>query len=180
MVLVGQFLVFQIAWFACVLGAANGQVGWGLLAVGVVLVLQLSVSAGRRVDLALIAGALVLGLVWDTFLLRSGWLVYASPGPVEGWAPVWILALWALFASIVRGPLAWLHGRPWLAALLGAISGPASYLGAVRLGAGVFPDTIQALAVLAVGWAVMTPLLTEAARGLTVQDDAAPARHDRP
>jgi len=162
-----QFLLFQAAWFACVLGAAHGRVALGVAAVAVAVIVNLGLSDRRRADLALTALAILIGLAWDTWMLRGGWVLYASPGPVASWAPAWILALWALFATLLRGPLSWLHARPLLAAVMGAVGGPLSYLAAVRLGAGHFPDAAYALSVLALGWALITPLLIEAARLLS-------------
>jgi len=159
-----QFCLFQAAWFACVLGAAHDRVGLGVLAVGTTLLANWCLSDRRGVDIALAAQAVLMGLAWDTWMLRGAWVHYASPGPFALWAPVWILALWALFATLLRGPLSWLHGRPLWAAALGAVGGPLSYLAAVRLGAGTFPDPAGGLAVLAAGWAVITPVLTESAR----------------
>jgi hypothetical protein len=158
------FALFQAAWFACVLGAAHGRSGWGMGAVAAVVALTWAASNARGDELRLTALALLMGLAWDTALLQLRLLDYASPGPLPSLAPPWILALWALFATLLRGPLAWLQGRPLLAALLGAVGGPLSYLAAVRLGAGSFPDDMRALLALAVGWSVMTPALTDAAR----------------
>ena len=166
---VAQFALVQGAWFACVLSAAGGQPAWGIAAATAVVALHLLLSDQRRVDVTLLLLALGIGLAWDTLLLRLQIVVYAAPLPLAGWAPGWILALWALFAVLVRQPLAWLHGRPLLAAALGAVSGPLSYAGAVALGAGALPDRPLALAVLAVGWAVMTPMLSEAARALSAR-----------
>ena len=167
-----QFCVFQAAWFACVLGAAHDQAAIGVASVALVVLIHLGLSKHRATDLALTTFAILLGLAWDTWMLRGGWVIYASQGPSSAWAPAWILALWALLATLLRGPLSWLHGRPLLAAALGAVGGPMSYLAAVRLGAGQFPDPAQALVVLAAGWAVMTPLLTEAARWLVAHPRA--------
>lgn len=164
-----QFAVFQAAWFACVLGAAHGRPGWGVAAVGAVVALNWAWSDARMVEVRMTLLAILLGAAWDTWMLRSGVLSYASPGPMPTFAPVWILALWALFATLLRGPLAWLHGRPLLASLMGAVGGPLSYLAAVRLGAGAFPDASRAMLILALGWAVMTPALTEAARFLNME-----------
>lgn len=161
---IAQFCLFQAAWFACVLGAAHDRVGPGVLAVGAAVLANWCLSDRRGVEMALTAQAVLLGLAWDTWMLREGWVHYASPGPCARWAPVWILALWALFATLLRGPLSWLHGRPLRAAALGAVGGPLSYLAAVRMGAGTFPDPAAALAVLAAGWALITPVLVESAR----------------
>jgi len=161
-----QFCLFQAAWFACVLGAAHGRVAAGLMAVAAVVLLHLAMSPARAAYLTLTVLAMLVGLVWDSWMVRQGWVQYASPGPLPHLAPIWILALWALFATLLRGPLSWLHGRPLLAALLGGVGGPLSYLAAVRLGAGSFPDPASALAALGAGWAVMTPVLVESARRL--------------
>lgn len=166
---VALFCLFQAAWFACVMGAAHDRAGLGILAVVAAVLVIWCLSDRPRLEIILTVLAVLLGLAWDTLMLRAGWVRYASPGPgpLSLWAPAWILALWALFATLLRGPLSWLHGRPMLAAVLGAVSGPLSYLAAVRLGAGSFPDTTQAMLILAAGWAVMTPVMTESARRLS-------------
>ena len=159
-------VVFQAAWFACVLGAARGASGWGVAAcVGAVL-LNAWLSDARRDELLLALCAVLLGLAWDTAMARCGVVVYASPGPWQGLAPAWILGLWALFSTTLRGPLRWLHGRWLLAAVAGGVGGALSYAAAVRMGAGQFPEPGRALLVLGAGWAVMTPLLVELARWL--------------
>src|SRR4051812_42282037 len=99
-----QFCLFQAAWFACVLGSAHDRVGPGVLAVGATVLVSWSLSARRGVDIALAAQAVLMGLAWDTWMLREGWVHYASPGPLVQWAPIWILGLWALFATLLRGP----------------------------------------------------------------------------
>lgn len=164
--LVLNLIAFQCAWFACVLGAARGTPGWGIAAVAGAVALQFVVSDARLRDAALLVTAIAIGVVWDTTMTRAGIVVYASPGPVAGWAPAWIVALWALFATVLREPLRWLHGRRLLSALVGGVGGALSYWSAVRLGAGRLPDFWLAMGVLAAGWAVITPCLTEFARWL--------------
>ena len=160
------FVLFQAAWFACVIGAAHGQVAFGILAVVAVVAFLLAWSMRPGADLRLIVLALALGAVWDSVLARTGVIEYAAPGPLPGWAPVWILALWALFATMLREPMRWLHGRPFLAALFGGVGGALSYAAAQQLGACAFPDPGMALAVLGAGWALFVPLLLVGARRL--------------
>lgn len=178
LLLVLNLLAFQAAWFACVLGAARQMAALGVAAVAVAVGLQFLVSPARARDAALLAVSVAVGFVWDTVLARSGIVEYASPGPFEGWAPGWILALWALFSTTLGEPLRWLHGRRTLAALVGGLGGALSYWGAVRLGAGHFPDFALAMAVLAVGWGLITPGLIELARWLDARDTAQ-RRHER-
>jgi hypothetical protein len=158
--------VFQGAWFACVLLAARGVPAGAVAAVAAAVLLHLALADKPRVDTLLVIVALAIGLVWDTLAQHAGWIAYASPGPVAGLAPAWILALWALFATTLREPLRWMHGRPWLAAVSGAVGGPLSYLAAARMGACRFDDPVLSLLALGAGWAGMTPLLVELARRL--------------
>ena len=161
-----DYVLFQLAWFGCVEFAAQGRPWPGIGAVAAFVALQVGRSPRRSVDVALIGIALAVGVSWDSALLQTGVVRYQSPGPVAGMAPAWILALWVELAAVLRGPLRTLHERPAISAVLGGIGGPASYAAAARLGACAFPDRQVALAVLAVGWAIITPLLLEAARRL--------------
>ena len=75
--------------------------------------------------------------------------------------------------------MGWLKGRPALAALLGAIGGPASYIAGQKLGGIQFVEYGPAIAALAVGWAVFMPMLMSLAErfdGMT--DDAAMVRSE--
>jgi len=162
----GSFALFQGAWFACVIGAARGEAGLGIAAVVAAVGLMLAFSANRSAELRLIALALAVGIAWDSLLARSGIVAYAAPGPLPGWAPAWILGLWALFAAMLREPMRWLHGRPVLAALIGGVGGPLSYAAAERLGACALPDRPRALLVLGAGWVLIVPLLLAFAQWL--------------
>ncbi|MCC6869148.1 MAG: DUF2878 domain-containing protein [Burkholderiales bacterium] len=81
------FVLFQLAWFACVIGAARGEPWIGIAAVALMVALALAVSTNRRADLRLIAVALLLGVAWDSLLARTGIVQYRSPRPLSGWAP---------------------------------------------------------------------------------------------
>ncbi len=70
-----------------------------------------------------------------------------------------MIALWANFATTLNLSLAGLQTRPWLAALLGLVCGPLAYWGGAGLGAMTFITPLPALITLALGWALLTPLL---------------------
>lgn len=156
--------IFQAAWFACIAAAAQGMTGWGIAAVAVSITWQLSISARPGIDLALMGVAFATGLMWDTFLVQTNLVVYASHVPLAAVAPLWILALWAQLGTVLRGPLHWLHSRLWIAAVLAAVGGAAAYAAAARFGACAFPDLPLAMLVLAAGWAVLLPALLHVAR----------------
>lgn len=166
--------MFQAAWFACVAAAADGSPAWALAAIAAAVLLHFALTDSIRTDALLTAIALGIGLAWDTLAMQAGWIAYASPGPVAGVAPVWILGLWALFATTLRQPMRWLHGRPALAALLGAVGGPLSYAAAARMGACRYDGTASLVA-LGVGWALLMPLLLAVARRLEARLALVPA-----
>jgi hypothetical protein len=153
-------IAFQIVWWACVLGAAKGSAWLGVLAALLFCTFTLALSSQRAADLRVLAAAVIIGAVVDGLYAWSGWLAYASPFPWASWAPGWILAIWASFALTFNHSLAFLKHRPLLAAALGAVSGPLSYLGAQALGAVEFaPQSAPIVLSLALGWALCLPLL---------------------
>lgn len=169
-------LAHQATWFAAVIGAGQGH-GWpGLLAIGLFVAWRLGVSRHRGLEARLGMLALALGWALESLWVGAGLIGYAAPGGV-GAVPGWILALWVGFALTVIPLLGALHARPVLAALLGAVGGPAAYWGAGEgWGAVQFAEpTGLALGALALGWALAMPLLlTVARRGLRARS-AGPA-----
>lgn len=84
--------------------------------------------------------------------------------------PPWLLSLWPVFAcAMMRGhSLEWLQTRLPLAAVIGAVVGPLSYVGGGRLGA-LELDGWRSLVTIAGCWAVAMPALALLARAL--EDD---------
>ncbi|WP_133501006.1 DUF2878 domain-containing protein, partial [Cognatilysobacter terrigena] len=152
---------FQLAWWATVLAASRGGAALGVLACAVFVIVQAMASPHRVADVRTVAAAVAMGLLFDGALVRSGWVTYAADSGVLP-APAWILALWAAFAITLNHALAAL--RPSMAAVLGAVGGPLSYLAAERLGAIALVAPRPALVALALGWALATGALVAIAR----------------
>ena len=74
--------------------------------------------------------------------------------------------MWMLFATTLNVSMQWLRARPLLAALMGFVAGPLSYVAGEKLGGMTFVNETAALAALAIGWAVMMPLLMRLATRL--------------
>jgi hypothetical protein len=163
---VANFIAFQVAWFACVLGAANDLALAGTLTVVAAVGLHLRLAPRPQPEFLLIAIAALVGTVWDSLLVSVGLMVYPTGNFAPGVAPHWIIGMWALFATTLNVSMAWMKGRPALAAAMGAVGGPLAYLAGQRLGAVVMPDAAVALGIQAGGWAVMMPLLTVVAARL--------------
>lgn len=157
-----NFLLFQMGWFAAVAGAAQGSIWIGPAAVALVVAVHMAIVPDRLRELRYVLIAGLLGTLADTALSALGVIGYPSSNAVWPFVipPPWITALWIGFATLPRFSLAWLVNRPWLALAFGAVGGPLSYLGGVRMGAvSVGAEPQLTWAALAVEYAIATPLL---------------------
>ena len=156
---VANFVIFQAAWFAAVLGAAHQLPLWGTLSVALAIAWHLGVSARPLAEAKLVGCACLIGLVVESANAQLGLVHYPSGQPDPHLAPYWMVALWGLLAIALNVTMRWLKRRYWLAALLGAVAGPASFASGVRLGGASFIDMSAALASMACSWAVLMPAL---------------------
>lgn len=163
-----HLILFKALYAAAVGGAANGLPWAGPLALGPFLVLHLWLTPAelRRQELAFALGIGAVGLALDSVLFALGATGYA--GVPAGWpvllVPPWIVALWVAFATL-PGIMRWLHGRPLLAVLFGAIAGPLSFWFGERLGAVIRPDPVFTSVALSIEYAVLMPLMVRFAPG---------------
>jgi len=160
--MLSNFIAFQVGWFSCVLGAANGM-PWLALVVFPIVLWNSQKARSASAEMLLVLLAVILGVLLDSFLVRSGWLRYPSGMFLEGVAPYWILALWALFATTLNASMSWLKKNLILASVMGAVFGPLSYMAGQRFGAIEFIDFNASMIALAVAWAIAMPLLLAAA-----------------
>ncbi len=146
---IANFVVFQAAWFAAVLGAAHQLPLWGTACVIAVIAWHLGISARPAQEAKLIGIACVVGLVVESAVAMQGHVAYPSGQPVAWLAPYWMVALWGELAIALNVTMRWMKRRLWLASVLGAIAGPASFVSGVKLGGAQFVDTTPALVTLA-------------------------------
>ncbi len=156
---VANFAVFQLAWFAAVLGAAHGMPLAGTACVAAAIGWHLWVSVRPAQEARLVALACLVGFAVETAIVQQGHVAYPSGQPVPQLAPYWIVALWGLLAIALNVTMRWLRARLWLAAALGAVVGPLSFVSGVRLGGAQFVHAEPALLTLALAWAVLLPLM---------------------
>lgn len=159
-----NFLIYQIGWLVCVLGAARGWPWAGTAFALLALAWHLRQADDARAELRLVIVAALVGALWDTALAATGLVRFTNGVLIEGTAAHWMVALWVLFATTLNVSLAWLKQHLLGAAILGAVGGPLAYLAGARLGALSLPDSNLALPLLAIGWALITPLLCLVAR----------------
>ncbi len=159
------FIAYELVWGAAVIGASHAHAWPGVSAAALFIGWRLTVSPRRRVEASLLAVSLAMGAALEACWVRTGLIHYAAAWPLA-FAPAWLLALWAAFGLTIVPLFGYLHTRPALAALLGAIGGPLSYSAAARGWHAVSfpPHPAASLLALALGWAVALPVLVTLAR----------------
>lgn len=152
-------ILYQLGWLACVVGGN----AWALALGGVCLVLHWRLVDRSAHAWSFIAVAALLGLAMDIGWQRLGLIEFNDVS--IGSVPPWLGMLWLLFASTLMHSLAWLQTRLWLAAVLGGVAGPLSYVAGLELGAAssAMPHWQVGLA-MAPGWMLLLPLLAYLAR----------------
>lgn len=162
--LLNQF-AFQTGWWTVVLTAAWG---WPLIGIGMVaalITIHLTRMRPFKSEALLVIFVAGVGFIVDSLLQVNDWVRFAND-PGGGFAPLWMVALWANFATTLNVSLSPLQRHPWLAALLGAGGGPAAYWAGAQLGAMTVSNAPAAFVTLALAWALLTPLLLSLAAAL--------------
>jgi hypothetical protein len=160
-----NFVVFQIAWFACVLGAAHGMPWQAFLFVLIAVFSQLMLNnINLKNEILLIALIAIIGAIFDQMIINHQLILYQSHGWNNAIVPIWIIGLWIAFASTINLSLRWLRDYPLVAILFGAIGGPLAYLGAEKLGAVTLSITPDSIIALAVGWGLLMPIILKIAQ----------------
>lgn len=154
-----NFAVFQAGWFACVLSGAEPDHVVPLAAAAVAVGLHLFVARSDTLrEAAMIAAVAAGGACVDSALTTLGFLEFHPGAARLGVLPVWIVSLWAVFATTFNASLRWLAGRPWLAFALGAVGSPLSYRAGAAFDAVTIPSP-PAWVAIGIGWGLAMPAL---------------------
>ena len=159
MKLVLNILFFKLTWLACVLGGANGLAWLGLLFFIAFLLAQRHWLGASKNEWQLVIVIAAIGFLVDSSYVLSGLIQFSTPGPMANAAPIWIVAMWANFALTLNHSMRWFQSHLIVAAVVGALVGPAAYLAGRALGAAQFlaSDSVV-LTVLALAWGSAVPL----------------------
>ncbi|MGD9903092.1 MAG: DUF2878 domain-containing protein [Vicinamibacterales bacterium] len=157
--------LYQAGWFTCVLGAAAGRDTVAAAAAAGLVAVHLALSDAPRRDAAELAAALGVGLVAESAQIVLGSYERLGTAPPTWPPPIWLLVLWAQFATTFRAGLRPIMSRVGVAALFGACGGPLAFLAGHALGAVVLSRPLAStLAGLAAGWAMALALLSALTR----------------
>lgn len=157
-----NLLLYQVLWLACLIGAGRGWPWLGVVTAVVVIAVHLSLTRDRRSDAMLIIAGAVIGYVADSILVLAGLMRFPVHAQLLGPSPLWMVALWAGFATTLNGSLSLLRGRPIVAAVLGLVGGPMAYIAGEKLGAiEIGSPRGWGLLAIAAEWAIALPLLIQ-------------------
>jgi hypothetical protein len=155
-----NFVLYQIGWFACVLGAAYAESPWGIAVAMSLVGIHMFLTTDRTNQTKLLLVAASVGFVVDSALLRIGVYQFPNAALVDGLPPLWMSALWIQFATTFRYCLQWLSGRYAICGVLGLAGAPVAFLGGESLGAIAFcAPRFTNLLILGSLWAIAIPLL---------------------
>jgi hypothetical protein len=166
-----NYLLYQVGWFACVLGAAWSRPWSGSVLALVLVAVHLGLAPDRKRQVLIMCAAAIVGLVVDSTLLALGVFAFPNGQLVESLPPVWMSVLWIQFATTLHYCLRWLSGRYLTSAILGLAGAPLAFLGGEKLGAISFlPPRALHLALLGAWWCAAIPLLIYVADRLAASD----------
>ena len=154
-----NFVLFQIAWFACVIGAAKQMPWLGVIVTFVVVVWHLMQAKPAKPEIILLLIALVIGAAFDQLMHSTNLITYQAHGWSDSLVPAWILALWAGLVTALNMSLRWMRGKWLVMVSFGAIGGPLAYMSAEKLGAVTLNSMPTTYVALGLGWAILTPVL---------------------
>ena len=157
-------ILYQCAWFAGVLGAAAGNAWLYAGGVAAALLWHLFRAPEPLREVRLIVVAAGIGAAVDSVIVASGWVRMEGQLLMGGFLPLWMVALWAAFATTLNVSLRAFRNRYALASFLALIGAPLAYIAGARLGALEWVMTVPALALIGVAWALSMPLLLHTAR----------------
>lgn len=165
--MIPSWLIFRITnsalfyggWILSIWSAAHHRAWIGVVAILFIVSGHFWFSPQPKKDFFLVIGCCLLGLILDTTYQAIGLVVFQSPNLIwPAIAPLWMISLYALLAINLDHSLAWLRGRPFLAAVFGAGGAAASYLGGER-GEAIAFSTEYSLLLISLVWFVGLPAL---------------------
>ena len=154
-----NFILFQLLWVACVLGADNQTIWPALSIILIMLVIFLLPSIRAKNDFIFIITCLVLGFILDSSLAYFNFIDYSFNYGFTRIAPLWILFLWVGFALTLNHSMAWIFNNAKLGYLLMALGPPLSYISAGKLGAVSINNMLLTSLLVSLSWMLVFKIL---------------------
>ena len=150
-----NFILFQVTWFSCVLGAGAYGLDWlAVIAVAAVCA-HVMTTPTRSTDLTCAFAALLVGYTLDNIWVMTNILAY----PDSNFAPYWLGVLWFGFGLSLNHSLKFFRDLNWFGAIIVGAFGPVTYFTAETFGVVSIVNPLQLLWVT-VTWIALFRALT--------------------
>jgi hypothetical protein len=148
-----NLVVFQTAWFACVLGSKSSYpMHYPVL--GFCAVLGLVIYSKRFASaFPFLVASVALGMVGDSLLVRLELLAFYA-NPTVGGAPLWMIILWANFGLMLRPLFPWFLENNIRCVLGFPIGGVAAYYAGWRMDALAFTSGWETALAVLIEWGI--------------------------
>ena len=155
-----NYVLYQIGWFACVLGVAWGYQGLGVCIALSLVGIHIYLATDRFLQLKLCLTAAAVGLTADAGQMWAGVFTFPKGTVVDWLPPPAITVLWLQFGTTLPYCMRWLSQRYAVCACFGLLGAPLAFFAGERLGAVEFmaPRWMH-FAMLGLVWAIAVPLL---------------------
>ncbi|MFK7759020.1 MAG: DUF2878 domain-containing protein [Phycisphaerales bacterium] len=155
-----NLVVFNIAWFACILGAGSGNPWLGPIAVLISAVVHLYLLSFAARVIALYIAAFIVGFASDWIVMLLGAVGFPEHARLLTPVPLWMSFMWINFATTLHFSMSWMNGRYLIAALFGLLGGPGAYYTGMKFDAITLGESLfTSLFIIGIQWALAMPLL---------------------
>ncbi len=155
--------LFKAGWFAVVFFAAAQLPVAATVAAVAVVALHLWKSPQRQAEFTLVAISALVGFTWESLLVAADVLEYDTGSLLPGTAPLWIVAMWMLFATTLNVGMRWLRRSRVIAVLAGLVGGPLAFLAGQGAGAVTLNEPVYSVMIIGLGWGLLLPVLVTVA-----------------
>lgn len=153
-----NFILFQLGWCLAVLFPGSFA---AFAALAIVVAHLAFISAFPLRELRFIIMVTVLGSTLDVIHLLTGVLAFPDHAGAlaGGMIPLWLVMLWAVFATAINHCLYWMRRSSMILFGLPPIAGALAYYSAGRLGSIEIGYGLAGIAAIGAGWGLLYPVL---------------------
>ena len=148
-----DFVIFQIAWFGCVLATLSPIPQLLPILVLLLVLIRTYFTRGLTQIIPFTAACLVMGVLGDASLVYLGLLSF-EPYPSLFGSPLWMVALWLNFGLMLRPLFTWFLDHSLRAVIGFSLGGVVAYYSGQKLGVLTLPIDLQSHIGVAVEWAI--------------------------
>ena len=160
-------VAFQLGWFVCIMGGNIASASYAIIFLMVHLWLERKSSPYR--ELIWVTVVISCGSLIETLFMSAGFL-YENSAPLlferVCYPPLWLMALWLIFAVALRNCLAFLLSYPRLGYWMCCTLVPANYLAGSKLNQAIHINQplLVVLPLIALIWVVFLACLIQIKR----------------